>query len=223
MKQIIIAFVCLGFSNFLAAQDGYTIKGHIDGLTDNSKVYLIDGGRRKTIDSTTVKNEIFILKGRVSEAAHTYLYLGKSNKLADILLDNREILLSGSRPVYDSIKVFGSDIDEQWKEWYAADQRIGYRRYRLNQISKSLTDKGDTAASNKIKVIADELMNERILLLKQSVKKYGDSPAGAVLPTLCTIQDQLTKEDILEMYNSLSVAMKNTYFGDEIKKIASKK
>ncbi len=223
MKQILIAFICLGFSNLLAAQNGYTIKGHIDGLTDNSKVYLIDGGRRKTIDSATVKNATFTLRGHISEAAHTYLYLGKSSKLADILLDNREILVSGSQPVYDSIKVSGSDIDEQWKEWYAADQRIGYRRYRLNQISKSLTDKGDTATSNKIKVIADELMNDRILLLKQSVKKYGDSPAGAVLPTLCTIQDQLTKGDVLEMYNSLSVRIKTTYLGNEIKKIASRK
>ena len=223
MQQIIIGFICLGFSNFLGAQDGYSIIGHIDGLTNNSKVYLIDGGRRKTIDSATVKNEIFTLKGHISEAAHTYLYQGKSNKLADILLDNREILVSGSQPVYDSIKVTGSDIDEQWKEWYVADQRIGYRRYLLNQISKSLIDKGDTATGIKIKIIADELMNDRISLLKQSVKKYGDSPAGAVLPTLCTIQDQLTKEDVLEMYNSLSVRMKNTYFGNEIKKIASKK
>jgi hypothetical protein len=66
-------------------------------------------------------------------------------------------------------------------------------------------------------------MNDRILLLKQSVKRNGDSPAGAVLPTLCTIQDQLTKDDVLQMYNSLSAKMKNTYFGNEIKKIASKK
>ena len=159
----------------------------------------------------------------LSEATHTYLHQGKTNKLADILLDNREILVSGSRPLYDSIKVSGSDIDVQWKELYAEDQRISNRRYRLNQISKSLTDKGDTATSNKIKVLADELMNDRILLLKKSVKKYGDSPVAAVLVNLCTIPDRLTKEDFLEMYNSLSVAMKTTYYGEEIKKRASKK
>lgn len=224
MKKIyIIAFTCLYFSNLLIAQDGYTIKGHINGLADNSKVYLIDGGRRKTIDSTTVKNETFILKGNISEAAHTYLYQGKSNKLADILLDNREIVVSGAQPVYNSIKVSGSEIDEHWKEWYAADQRIGYLRYRLIQISESLAVKGDTATSSKIKVIADVLMNDRISLLKQSVKKHGNTPAGALLPTLCTIQNQLTKDDIFEMYNSLSAKMQNTYLGDEIKKIASKK
>lgn len=221
--QILLAFICLYFSNVLVAQNGYTIKGHIKGLMDNDKVYLIDGGRRKTIDSTTVKNESFAFKGNISEAAHTYLYQGKSNKLADILLDNREIVVSGTQPVYDSIKITGSDIDEQWKEWYKTDQRIGYLRYRLNKIAETLTDKGDTATRSKIKAIAEELMNDRILLLKESVKKNGDSPAGAVLPTLCTIQDQLKKDDVLEMYNSLSAKMKNTYFGNEIKKIASKK
>lgn len=186
-------------------------------------MYLINGAQRKTIDSATVKNETFVLKGNLSEATHTYLHQGKTNKLADILLDNREILVSGSRPLYDSIKVSGSDIDIQLDECLEEDRRISNRRYRLNQISKSLTDKGDTATTNKIKVLADELMNDRILLLKKSVKKYGDSPVGAVLVNFCTIPDRLTKEDFLEMYNSLSVAMKNTYYGEEIKKRASKK
>ena len=98
MKQFFITFFRVGISNLLEAQTGYTIKARIDGLPDNSKVYLIDGGRRKTIDSAIVKNEAFVLKGHTAEAAHTYLYQGKANKLADILLDNREILVSGSRP-----------------------------------------------------------------------------------------------------------------------------
>ena len=223
MKQILTAFTCLCFSAISIAQEGYTINGHIEGLTDNFKVYLIDGSRRKTIDSATVKNERFVLIGNIPEAAHTYLYHGKSKKLADILLDNREIVVSGTQPVFDSITISGSDIDEQWKEWYAADQRIGYLRYRLIQISETLNTKGDTATGNKLKVITDELMNDRISLLKQSVKKHGDSPSGAVLPTLCTIQNQLTKDDILEMYNSLSLKMKSTYLGNEIKKIGARK
>ena len=44
-----------------------------------------------------------------------------------------------------------------------------------------------------------------------------------LLPTLCTIQKQLTKDDFLEMYNSLSTEMKNTYLGNEIKKLLDKK
>ncbi len=70
MKRIhitILMYFC--FSNLLLAQGGYTIKGHIDGLTDNSKIYLIDGGRRETIDSAVVRNETFILKGNITSGA----------------------------------------------------------------------------------------------------------------------------------------------------------
>jgi hypothetical protein len=80
MKQIIIAFIFLGWSTFLAAQNGYTIKGHVDGLTDNSKIYLIDGGRRKTIDSATVKNETFTLKGQPFRSGTHILISGKIKK-----------------------------------------------------------------------------------------------------------------------------------------------
>uniref|UniRef100_UPI001954695D DUF4369 domain-containing protein n=1 Tax=Stenotrophomonas maltophilia TaxID=40324 RepID=UPI001954695D len=85
-----------------------------------------------------VKNERFVLQGRVDDAFHTYLYEGKSNKLADILLDNRKITVLGEKPFYDSITISGSAIDEQWKEWYKEDQRIGYRSYQLNQVINSL-------------------------------------------------------------------------------------
>ncbi|WP_163823260.1 DUF4369 domain-containing protein, partial [Proteus mirabilis] len=85
------------------AQYSYEIQGHIKGLLDNTKIYLINGGKRKTIDSALVKNERFVLQGRVDDAFHTYLYEGKSNKLADILLDNRKITVLGEKPFYDSI------------------------------------------------------------------------------------------------------------------------
>lgn len=224
MKHVSMTIVVsLCFLNLLIAQNGYTIKGHINGLTDNSKIYLIDGGRKRTIDSATVRNNNFVLKGSIAEAAHSYLYQGKTNKLADILLDNREIVVTGTQPIYDSIKISGSDIDEQWKEWYKEDQRIGYLRYRLIRISESLDEQSDTATSNQIKTIADQLMTDRISFLKLSVKMHGNAASGALLPTLCTIQKQLTKDDLLEMYNSLSIEMKNTNLGNEIKKLSYNK
>lgn len=118
------------------AQARYQIEGHIKGLTDDSKIYLINGGLRKTIDSTLVQNERFVLTGQLDEPAHTYLYSGKSTKLADILLDNRLIRIQGSYPVYDSVQVSGSDIDKQWREWYGLDQGLGYKQYLLKKSGK---------------------------------------------------------------------------------------
>lgn len=162
------------------------------------------------------------MTGKLDEPAHTYLYLGKTNKLADILLDNREIELSGSEPVYDSIEVKGSDIDRQWKEWYQDDQKIAYQKYRLDKLYKSLVSKNDLENSITVKTLSEELMIDRINLLKACVRRYNDSPSGAVLPTLCTIQTSLTKSDYAEMYNSLTPRMRSTTFGKEILELGEK-
>jgi hypothetical protein len=90
MRYFIMLLALISFTS-LKAQSGYEINGNIRGLTENTRIYLINAGERKIIDSAVVKNEKFILKGRLKDALHTYLFEGKTNKLADILLDNREI------------------------------------------------------------------------------------------------------------------------------------
>jgi hypothetical protein len=197
-------------------QDGYQIEGHIKGLADNSKIYLINGGQRKTIDSTLVQNERFLLTGQLDEPAHTYLYSGKSTKLADILLDNRPIKIQGSYPVYDSVQVSGSDIDKEWREWYALDQGIGYKHYLLKKEREALLLKKDTANASLLTRKINQLTTDRILLLKTYVKRYGDKASGALIATLCTAPKELTREDYLQLYQSLSPAMQQTRFGTEI-------
>jgi hypothetical protein len=222
MKYLTILLAIFSF-NSLKAQSGYEINGNILGLTENAKIYLINAGERKILDSAVVKNEKFILKGRLKDALHTYLYEGKTNKLADILLDNRKIKVFGETPDYDNIKITGSNIDEQWKQWYKDDQKIGYLRYRINEVTESLTTKKDTVNSKTLEEITDELLKDRINLLKSYVKKYGSFPSGAILPTLCTIQEKLTKKDYLEMFNSLSPEMQRTYLGKEVLELSNKK
>jgi hypothetical protein len=226
MKNLLFVFALISVfsikSSFAQNSANYRIEGHINGLADNSKIYLINGGQRKTIDSAIVMNEHFLLTGKLSEPIHTYLYYGKATKLADILLDNREIRVNGSKPVYDSVKVSGSNIDEQWKDWYRHDQRLGYQRYRINQVYEALMDKKDTANAVVLKQISSELTDDRKELLKEYVRRYHDSPSGAVLPTFCTLQHQLTQADYLEMYSTLSIPMQNTAFGKEILNQANK-
>ena len=225
MSKLLVIFILTSIDIICYSQDstfGYRIEGLIYGLEEESKIYLIHGGQRKRIDSAIVKSSHFTMTGKLDEPAHTYLYLGQSNKLADILLDNRVIGIRGSKPTYDSIKVRGSDIDMQWKEWYHDDQRIGYQKYRLDKVYKSLTDKKDLENAITVKSLSEELMIDRINLLKDYVRRYNDSASGAVLPTLCTIQSGLTKSDYLEMYNSLTPRMRSTTFGKEILELAEK-
>ncbi|MFX8339461.1 hypothetical protein ABTL37_20000, partial [Acinetobacter baumannii] len=66
----------------------------------------------------------------------------------------------------------------------------------------SLNKPSDSASIAILREITEELLKDRINLLKLSVKKYGNSPASAVLPNLCTTQDKRSKVDFFDMYNS---------------------
>jgi hypothetical protein len=225
MFKFLFVFISASVNILCYSQDatpGYCIDGRIGGLRDGSTIFLIDGAARRRIDSAVVKGDRFLMKGKLHEPIHTYLYLGKTNKLADILLDNRAIKVEGAVPIYDSIKVIGSDIDVQWKKWYQHDQRIGYQKYRLDELFKSLIDKDDLENAGTVKRLSEELMTDRINLLKDYVKRYNDSASGALLPTLCTIQTNLVKSDYLEMYNSLTPRMRSTTFGKNILDLADK-
>lgn len=223
MRYLLVLLIVANTATSVCAQSksGYSINGNITGLVDGSKVYVIRGFER--IDSTTVSKGRFTMKGTLVEPAFTYLYIGSgrsSEKLADILLDNQEVTVTGTKGDYDHVKVSGSDIDQQWKEWFGRDQRLGYQRYRLEQVHKSLLKKGDKADADSLKKITDEMMADRIALLKGYVKQYYDSPVGAVLPTLCTLQDKLTQADFMEMYNVLTPAMKSTKMAKETMQLA---
>lgn len=204
----------------------YQIIGDVNGLTNGAKVYLINGSQRRIIDSTTVKNSQFILRGHLVEPAHMYLHAGrgkKSKKLADILLDNRVVSVKGAVPDYDSVRVSGSAIDQQWKDWMKEDEQIGYQRYQLKQVSQALFVKKDTANALALNKVVAEMQAARVSLLKAYVKRYHDTAAGAALPTLCTLRPSLTGNDYLEMYRTLAPTWQQSSFGKEIISQATKK
>jgi len=143
-------------TSFAQNKSGYEVKGEVKGLLDGTKIFLIDGGRRKVIDSTIANKNRFLLKGKLSEPAHMYLHAGSginTIKLADILLDNQAIQVKGSKPEYDSVTVSGSNIDSVFKEWLREDQAIGYLRYKIKQVVGSLVLKQDTVNASAMKEI----------------------------------------------------------------------
>lgn len=205
---------------------GYQVIGQVKGLSDGAKLYLIDGNQRKIIDSASVHQEQFTLRGQLREPAHIYLHIGRgrvSKKLADILLDNRTVYVKGSYPAYDSVTVSGSDIDRQWKAWMKEDEQIGLQRYRLKQVHQFLVAQKDTANATALSKLIGNMQQSRVRLLKSYVQRYHDSATGAALPTLCTLEASLTGNDYLEMYQVLTPTWKQSTFGKETLSQATKK
>jgi hypothetical protein len=205
---------------------GYEIAGQINGLPDGTPIYLIDGGQRRRIDSATVQHGQFVLRGKLAEPVHTYLYAGRgrgSSKLADILLDNRRVQVRGSQPNYDSVAVSGSDIDRQWKEWFREDANLAEQRAGAGKSYRARLAQPDTTGAGLLKQRLTQLQQARIKLLKRYVRRYHDTAAGAALPTMCTLATSLTAADYREMYASLTRRWQQSAFGKEVLAQASKR
>ncbi len=225
MKCFILSLLAAFFSVPVAGHhtDGYRINGKIAGLADGTVIYLVHEFKR--IDSATVDKGHFTIRGILTEPVFTSLYTGKGDnwrKLADILLDNREVSVAGTGPDFGHIRVSGSDIDAQWKEWFDRDQRLGYQRHRLDRVYQSLQKSDSKPDADLLKKVMDELAADRITLLKSYVSRYHDSPVGAILPTLCTLHGSLGRADFMEMYEVLSPPMKNTKMAKETLELARK-
>lgn len=222
MKLLILPFLSLAvlpLASHAQSAAGYEVTGHITGLADGTRLYLIDGGRRVRIDSATVQQGQFALRGKVAEPVHTYLYAGRgraSTKLADILLDNQRVQVRGSQPAYDDVVVSGSDIDRQCKEWIREDARLAQRRTDLGQRAQARLAQPDTAGAGKLRHERAQVQRERITLLKAYVRRYHDTAVGAALPTLCTLSASLTGADYQEMYQSLTPRWQQSTMGREV-------
>lgn len=201
------------------APASYRVVGDVRGLADNAKVYLINGGERRTIDSAAVRQGHFVLTGHLAEPAHMYLHAGKGRaavKLADILLDNRTVSVQGDQPVYDHINVTGSDIDEHWKDWYRADTDLGTQRAAVRRVAESLAQRQDTANAAALRRVLAALQQSRVRLLKDYVARYHDTATGAMLPNLCTLGPSLTPADYQQMYQQLTPQWQESSFGKSL-------
>jgi len=216
------------WSGYCQAQhaSGYEVSGDIAGLASGSTVYLINGSQRKIIDSATVTQGQFTLRGHLAEPAHMYLHAGRgpaSKKLADILLDNQTVQVQGSAPAYEQVTVRGSAIDQQWKDWLQEDQTLAQQRATLKKEAASWLAKNDTARANALQQRVAGLQVDRVNVLKAYVQRYHDTAAGAALPTMCTLGASLTGNDYVEMYRVLTPRWQHSSFGKEIMTQATKK
>jgi hypothetical protein len=208
------------------AAAGYEVAGQIKGLPDGTHIYLIDGGQRKRIDSATVQQGQFVLRGQLAEPIHAYVYAGRgpgSSKLADILLDNQRVQVKGSQPVYTSVAVSGSAIDQQWKEWLQEDTRLAEQRAGVGKSYRARLAQPDTTGAGLLKQQQTQLQQARVELLKGYVRRYHDTVVGAALPTMCTLSASLTAADYREMYASLTPRWQQSAFGHELLTQAGKR
>lgn len=207
--------------------DGFIIRGDIKNSNNNELLVLkfVDG--KTEIDSILIVNNKFEYSGKVEEPYFMQLLirddkstkgiLSNSGKLTEFLIENSEIFIEGNSMEYDSVKVSGSKSDAILKEYLAKDKILSSEWNTLKIEYDKSVESNDTINRKKIgKELNNILQVQRIDLLKKYVSDNSNSVIGGLLPTFCTLEDVLTKENYEEIYNMLSEKIKNSQYGKSL-------
>src|SRR5215831_5650091 len=104
--------------SLLARQKGFTITGTVSGLSDNSKVSLIDvNNSADTLAKAAVKDGSFVLSGNISEPNLYQLNFGDPNKKSILFIGNENITVKGSIDMLQDLEVRGSVYNNDFIEF----------------------------------------------------------------------------------------------------------
>ena len=173
------------------------------------------------MDSISATNNEFEYSGKVKEPYFIQILIrdGKETKgkLTEFMIENSEITITGNSAEYDSVMVSGSNSDKILKEYLKKDEILSSRWNVLKLEYDKYVELGDTINRKEIaKELNYILKEERVGLLKKYVSDYSNTTVGALLPSFCTIENALTKEDYKALYESLSEEIKKSDYGKGI-------
>lgn len=138
--SIIFACLCLFGCQEKDSGLSYTINGRINGIPDDTKIYLFDIDQAKNIDSALTSGYTFKMKGRVENPINCNLVVDESMERAELIVENTKI-----------------EFDSPFKNMYTESKvRGGYEQTLKNELN-------DLTQPFQIKYnsISDTLLNNK--------------------------------------------------------------
>ncbi len=210
MKKIFIVFFLLPLLA-IGQEKGFVINGTFSGVTDHSKVSLLDANNPSdTIDVSAVTHGKFLLKGELPEPGLYYLNFGGPQKSGLLFLDNSRVLVKGDLGDLNNIKVEGSashhDFETFQKEFTPLMER-------MNAIRKQAAVRGmtDSLKAESAKASAG---------LSGQVEKFiSGRKSSFVSPFVLLVTAQLPDnvQSVQALYSGLSEEVQKGYYGRYLK------
>jgi len=215
---LILSTLLIGCQNQEKKLDGFLVKGNVKNLNNSELLVLkfVNGGIEG--DSISVIDNKFEYSGKVKEPYYIQLLIkdGKTTKgkLTEFMIENSEITIEGNSIEFDSVKVSGSKSDRVLKEYLENDQILSSKWDNLKVEYDKYVESNDTINRKRIAEKLNYILQvDRVGLLKKYVSDNSNSTVGALLPSFCTIENALTKENYKDLYNSLSENIKESDYG----------
>ena len=245
IKRIFVFFVALlTFAGISCngSNAGYKLQGRIDGLPENAVLtfYPLSHLDQEPIGETVVKNGQFTFSGDVPEP-RALLMVVKNNygSLRFMVANGEEVNINGKvtgaqerdgKTFYNfsGVKVSGSPTTDKLNKLLsrrnALDGRFSEVRRKYAHIHKIFNTEGQNpAVIDSVTKSADykKMQEEESLIFadakkifEQAVKENGDSFWG---PLMMIAQVTYFTPENRTMYESLSEAAKNSYYGKQVK------
>lgn len=215
MKPIFYLFCIILFA-FSCKQDktstGFTIDGHIDKPQDKAiaKIFRFEGQKVIPLDSTTVNDKTFTLKGQIEQPDMYFLTIDGLNGNLPVLLENAEIKLE----VYaDSL--ITSDFSGGKETNYFRDYQdfIKSLRARNTKISSQFNEANkiqDTAKTSELRRQYEALLKENDAYELEYMSENNDATLSALILERNLNSKKYTFNTIKDIYTNFSDAVKET-------------
>ena len=207
-------------------KDHFNVTGKITDF-EKGTILALTADNGYSIDTISVIDYKFQYSGKVEKPVMTILYVktdSTTTEFTEFMLENAEIEIEGSLMDFDSFTIKGSQSDEILKRYLKEDGVLVQKWNSLKLEYDEAILIGDTLKSKELgNNLNNILLNDRVGLLKSYVKENYNNQVGALLPNFCTLKEFLTSEDYLQMYQSLSVDVQKSWYGQSVKSKSEKK
>ena len=194
----------------------FNITGHVQGLTDGSRVALTDASNpTDTIAQTQVKNGQFVLTGHVSEPNLYEVNFDAARKKTPLFMGNDKMQLSGNVENLGQLKTTGSPSNDDFLAFQAA-----FTPYfqRLNAIVAQGNSASGASVRDSLRGAIKQVTDSVFITLDQFVRQH---PNSYVSPFVLVVVNQLT-EDVTAQdrrLHSLSPGVQKGYYAQYLQKM----
>lgn len=208
----ILTIALLLITSFCAAQNGYTVRGHIDTLHNGQYLYLysIDYSKLnpKIYDSSMITHGQFHFEGKlVTPGVLVSLYLKTPRDIFyQFMLENREIELTAKK----QLLVKNSPLAEQYKSWKLMSDPFSMDTYFIGRAIDSLK----SASAPDTLIAAEEARYAAIKKKQRDAEKQYVRTHPADYISLYWLRYGLTnslagqRDTLFQLYSNLSPALK---------------
>ncbi len=193
-----------------AGEPGFSIAGHVKGLSDGSAVFLTDANNpTDTLTSGRVTDGRFLLTGHFTDPNLYDLNFGSAQKKTLLFLGNEKISIEGDVEDLKSLKTKGSPINDDFANF---QQNFNPMFAHLNEIGKLYSSPAAAGKMDSLsrvyKKLVDSVENEEDQFIQAR-------PSSYVSPFVLMVLIQLSQDIVREerRFNSLSSEVKGGYYG----------